>query len=199
MEATRMKVLGVISTAAMFLFLGASVPAFAQEEHQEEGAKPAQHEEEAKPAPKQEQTKPQKQEEQPKTANQEEAKPQKKEKQPNPRSRNSNSRPKLNRTMREISIHKKPRLNRNNHRASSRATARKTAPDTCTTKVTLVQPIMLALRQMAGASPTDAASTPTAAIGSTPDRTQRGFTSRTCTSSWEQMACGTQCHTPIPL
>src|ERR1700689_2336782 len=177
-----MKVLGVISTAAMFLFLGASVPAFAQEEHQEEGAKPAQHEEEAKPAPKQEQTKPQKQEEQ-----------------PNPRSRNSNSRPKLNRTMREISIHKKPRLNRNNHRASSRATARKTAPDTCTTKVTLVQPIMLALRQMAGASPTDAASTPTAAIGSTPDHTQRGFTSRTCTSSWEQMACGTQCHTPIPL
>src|ERR1700722_1667854 len=120
-------------------------------------------------------------------------------KQPNHRNKNSNSRPKLNRTMREISIHKKPRLNRNNHRASSRATARKTAPDTCTTKVTLVQPIMLALRQMAGASPTDAASTPTAAIGSTPDRTPRGFTSRTCTSSWEQMACGTQCHTPIPL
>src|ERR1700723_546934 len=79
MEATRMKVLGVISTAAMFLFLGASVPVFAQEEHQEEGAKPAQHEEEAKPAPKQEQTKPQKQEEQPKTAKQEEAKPPKQE------------------------------------------------------------------------------------------------------------------------
>src|ERR1700677_1216434 len=84
MEATRMKVLGVISTAAMFLFLGASVPAFAQEEHQEEGAKPAQHEEEAKPAPKQEQTKPQKQEEQPKTAKQEEAKPQKQEEQSKP-------------------------------------------------------------------------------------------------------------------
>src|ERR1700723_2210575 len=84
MEATRMKVLGVISTAAMFLFLGASVPAFAQEEHQEEGAKPAQHEEEAKPAPKQEQTKPQKQEEQPKTAKQEEAKPQKQEEQAKP-------------------------------------------------------------------------------------------------------------------
>ena len=79
-----MKVLGVISTAAMFLFLGASVPAFAQEEHQEEGAKPAQHEEEAKPAPKQEQTKPQKQEEQPKTAKQEEAKPQKQEEQAKP-------------------------------------------------------------------------------------------------------------------
>src|SRR6202046_5182568 len=84
MEATRMKVLGVISTAAMFLFLGASVPAFAQEEHQEEGAKPAQHEEEAKPAPKQEQTKPQKQEEQQKTAKQEEAKPQKQEEQAKP-------------------------------------------------------------------------------------------------------------------
>jgi hypothetical protein len=81
MEATLMKVLGVISTAAMFLLLGATVPAFAQEEHQEEGAKPAQHEEEAKPAPKQEQTKPQKQEEQAKPAKQEEAKPQKQEQQ----------------------------------------------------------------------------------------------------------------------
>src|ERR1700690_2932611 len=81
MEATRMKVLGVISTAAMFLFLGASVPAFAQEEHQEEGAKPAQHEEEAKPAPKQEQTKPQKQEAQAKPAKQEAAKPAKQEQQ----------------------------------------------------------------------------------------------------------------------
>src|SRR5580698_5424053 len=75
MEATRMKVLGVISIAAMFLFLGATVPAFAQEE----GAKPAQHQEEAKPAPKQEQTKPQKQEEQAKPAKQEEAKPAKQE------------------------------------------------------------------------------------------------------------------------
>jgi hypothetical protein len=74
-----MKVLGVISTTALFLLLGASVPAFAQEEHQEDGAKPAQHEESAKPAAKQEQTKPQKQEEQAKPAKQEEAKPQKQE------------------------------------------------------------------------------------------------------------------------
>jgi outer membrane biosynthesis protein TonB len=81
MEATRMKVLGVISTTAMFLLLAAAVPAFAQEEHQEEGAKPAQHEGEAKPAPKQEQAKPQKQEEQAKPAKQEEAKPQKQEQQ----------------------------------------------------------------------------------------------------------------------
>jgi outer membrane biosynthesis protein TonB len=81
MEAARMKVLGVISTTAVFLLLGATVPAFAQEEHQEEGAKPAQHEEQAKPAAKQEQTKPQKQEEQAKPAKQEEAKPQKQEQQ----------------------------------------------------------------------------------------------------------------------
>jgi hypothetical protein len=81
MEATRMKVLGVISTTALFLLLGVTVPAFAQEGHQEDGAKPAQHEEEAKPAPKQEQTKPQKQEEQAKPAKQEEAKPQKQEQQ----------------------------------------------------------------------------------------------------------------------
>jgi flagellar motor protein MotB len=77
MEATRMKVLGVISTTALFLLLGTTVPAFAQEE----GAKPAQHEEEAKPAAKQEQTKPQKQAEQAKPAKQEEAKPQKQEQQ----------------------------------------------------------------------------------------------------------------------
>jgi hypothetical protein len=81
MEATRMKVLGVISTTALFLLLGATVPTFAQEEHQEDGAKPAQHEEQPKPAAKPEQTKPQKQEEQPKTAKQEEAKPQKQEQQ----------------------------------------------------------------------------------------------------------------------
>jgi hypothetical protein len=79
MEATRMKVLGVIGTAALFLILGATVPAFAQEEHQEEGAKPVPHEESAKPAAKPEQTKPQKQEEQAKPVKQEEAKPAKQE------------------------------------------------------------------------------------------------------------------------
>lgn len=79
-----MKVLGVISTTALFLLLGATVPAFAQEEHQEEGAKPAQHEEQAKPAAKPEQTKPQKQEEQAKPVKQAEAKPQKQEEQPKP-------------------------------------------------------------------------------------------------------------------
>jgi hypothetical protein len=72
-----MKALGVISTAAIFLLFGAMVPAFAQEEHHEEAAKPAQHEEQAKPAAKQEQAKPQKQEEQAKPAKQEQAKPQK--------------------------------------------------------------------------------------------------------------------------
>src|ERR1700733_2092747 len=77
-----MKVFGVISTTALFLLLAATIPTFAQEEHQEDGAKPAQHEEEAKPAPKKEQTKPQKQEEQPKTVKKEEAKPQKQEEQP---------------------------------------------------------------------------------------------------------------------
>jgi hypothetical protein len=84
MEATRMKVLGVIGTAALFLILGATVPAFAQQEHQEEGAKPVPHEESAKPAAKPEQTKPQKQEEQAKPVKQEEAKPQKQEEQAKP-------------------------------------------------------------------------------------------------------------------
>src|SRR5271163_2464228 len=70
MEATLMKVLGVISTTAVFLLLGAAVPAFAQEEHHEEAAKPATHEEAAKPAKQEEDTKakPVKQEKQAKPA-----------------------------------------------------------------------------------------------------------------------------------
>ena len=72
METTLMKVLGVISATAMFLLLGATIPAFAQDE----SAKPAQHEEKAKPAAKQEPAKPQKQEQQAKPAKQEQAKSQ---------------------------------------------------------------------------------------------------------------------------
>jgi hypothetical protein len=89
MEATSMKALGVISTTALFLFLGATVPAFAQEanheeeakpEKQQEQAKPAKQQEEAKPAKQQEEAKPAKQQEQAKTEKQqEEAKPVKQE------------------------------------------------------------------------------------------------------------------------
>src|ERR1700678_2248764 len=82
MEARPMKVVGVLSVAALFLLLGAIVPAFGQDEHQPQAkpeAKPAQHEEEAKPAKQQEQAKPEKQQE-PKPAKQEnEAKSAKKE------------------------------------------------------------------------------------------------------------------------
>jgi hypothetical protein len=84
MEDTRMKVLGLISTTALFLLFGATVPAFAQEDHHDEGAKPAQHEEQAKPAAKQEQAKPQKQEEQAKPAKQEQAKPEKQQQEAKP-------------------------------------------------------------------------------------------------------------------
>jgi glucan-binding YG repeat protein len=79
MEATSMKALGVISTTALFLLLGAAVPAFAQEEHHEEEAKPAKQQEQAKPA-KQEEAKPAKQEEA-RPAKQEEAKPAKQQEQ----------------------------------------------------------------------------------------------------------------------
>ena len=77
-----MKVLGLISTTALFLLFGATVPAFAQEDHHDEGAKPAQHEEQAKPAAKQEeQAKPAKQEQAKPEKQQQEAKPQKQEQQ----------------------------------------------------------------------------------------------------------------------
>jgi outer membrane biosynthesis protein TonB len=66
-----MKVLGAISTTALLLMLGATVPAYAQDEHHDQDAKPAQHEEQAKPA-KQEAAKPAKQEEAAKPAQQQE-------------------------------------------------------------------------------------------------------------------------------
>lgn len=75
-----MKVLGTISTTAVFLLLGATGATFAQEEHQQEGAKPAQHEEQAKPQKQEQQAKPARQE-QAKPEKQQEAKPQKHEQQ----------------------------------------------------------------------------------------------------------------------
>jgi outer membrane biosynthesis protein TonB len=89
MEALLMKALGIVSTAALLLLFGASVPAFAQDEHhdqeakpaKQEQAKPAQHEEQAKPATEEKQPKPAKQQEQPKTAKQ--AQPDKPAKQEN--------------------------------------------------------------------------------------------------------------------
>jgi outer membrane biosynthesis protein TonB len=87
-----MKVLGIISMTAMFLLLGAAIPAFAQEEHHEESAKPAakpeqakpqKQEQQAKPA-KQEQAKPEKQQQQAKPAKQEQAKPEKQQQQAKP-------------------------------------------------------------------------------------------------------------------
>jgi primosomal protein N' len=81
MEATFMKAFGVISTTALLLLFGATVPAFAQEEHHEQEAKP-EKQEQAKPAQEEKQAKPAKQEEQAKPAKQQEqAKPAKEEKQ----------------------------------------------------------------------------------------------------------------------
>ena len=45
-----MKLIGVLSTAVLSLTLGVAAPAFAQEQQQEEKAKPAKQEEKAKPA-----------------------------------------------------------------------------------------------------------------------------------------------------
>jgi hypothetical protein len=67
-----MKALGVISTTALLILLGAAVPAYAQEDHHEQEAKP-EKQQEAKPA-KQEEAKPEKQREQAKSGKQEEQK-----------------------------------------------------------------------------------------------------------------------------
>jgi hypothetical protein len=89
-----MKVVGIISTTALLLMLGATVAAYAQDEHHEanakpekqEQAKPAQHQEQARPAKQQEAARPAKQQEAAKPARQQEqtkqAAPAKSEKQP---------------------------------------------------------------------------------------------------------------------
>jgi hypothetical protein len=67
-----MKILRVIGTTALFVFLGSTIPAFAQEEQHDQQAKPDQHEEQAKPAKQEEKTKPQQRQEEAKPAKQEE-------------------------------------------------------------------------------------------------------------------------------
>jgi hypothetical protein len=65
MEAPVMKALGIIGTTVLFLLFGATVPAFAQDEHhdqeakpEKQAAKPPQHEEPTKPAQSEKQAKP---------------------------------------------------------------------------------------------------------------------------------------------
>ncbi|HEY4742520.1 MAG TPA: hypothetical protein VIH76_18120 [Candidatus Acidoferrales bacterium] len=80
-----MRALGVISTSALFLLLGTALPTFAQDEHHEPEAKPAQHEEPAKPAQQEEKAKPAQHEEQAKPEKQAaQAKPAQREKQATP-------------------------------------------------------------------------------------------------------------------
>ena len=81
-----MKALGMISTTALLLFFGAALPAFAQEEHHEQDAKP-EKQEQAKPAKEEKQAKPAKEEKQAEAKpekQQEHAKPVKEEKQAKP-------------------------------------------------------------------------------------------------------------------
>jgi hypothetical protein len=50
MEATPMKLVGIIGTAVLSLTLGVAVPAYTQDKQEEEKSKPAQEEKKAKPA-----------------------------------------------------------------------------------------------------------------------------------------------------
>ena len=97
-----MKVLGIIGTATLFLLLGTAIPVLAQDDHHDEGAKPAQHEEQAKPAKQEQQAKPQQRDAQPKAAKQEtqnrpaqheqQAKPAKQQQQAKPEQRQEQAR-----------------------------------------------------------------------------------------------------------
>jgi hypothetical protein len=89
-----MRALGVISTTALFLLLGTTLPSYAQDEHHEPEAKPAQHEEPANPAQHEEQAKPEKQEKQAKPEKQEaRAKPATQEKQAKPEKQAAQAKP----------------------------------------------------------------------------------------------------------
>jgi len=79
MEATFMKALGVISTTALFLTLGMTFPAFAQEEHHQQEAKPEKQQEQAKPAKQEQQQQAKGQQEQ--KQQQQQAKPARQEQQ----------------------------------------------------------------------------------------------------------------------
>jgi hypothetical protein len=81
MEASLMKVLGVISATALFLLLGATVPVIAQDEHQDQEVKPEKQDQQAKPAKQEDQAKPVKQEEAKPAKQEEQAKPAKQEEQ----------------------------------------------------------------------------------------------------------------------
>src|SRR5580700_3430390 len=107
----------------------------------------------------------------------------------------SSNRSRLSRTKRRVSSTSKPTAKRKNHRESTHEMVRRIGTDTNITKVVLVLTIMPALRKTVVATTTDAENTLTAAIGSTQEHIRHGFTSRTCTSFWEQMGSGMQWHT----
>ena len=78
-----MKAFGVISTTALFLILGMTFPAFAQEEHHQQEAKPEKQQEQAKPArqEQQQQAKGQQEQKQQQQQQQQQAKPARQEQQ----------------------------------------------------------------------------------------------------------------------
>ena len=80
-----MKILGVISTTALLLLLGATIPAFAQEASHEQEAKPEAQKQEAKPEAQKQQAKPEAQKQQAKPeAQKQQAKPEAQKQQPKP-------------------------------------------------------------------------------------------------------------------
>jgi hypothetical protein len=80
-----MKLLGVVSTAALLLLIGTAVPAFAQEDHHDQAAKPEKQDQQAKPAEHEQKAQPANQEEHAKPVQHEEqAKPVKQESQAKP-------------------------------------------------------------------------------------------------------------------
>lgn len=88
-----MKGFGVVGTAALLLLFGTTLPAFAQEEHHESEAKPAQQAQKAKPEHQQEQAKPAKQESEKPAPHQAQANSEKPESQPKPTKQESQAEP----------------------------------------------------------------------------------------------------------
>ena len=189
----------------------------AKPEKQQQQAKPAKEDKQAKPEKQQQQAKPAQEEKQAKPESRRKPSQRRNRNRPNPQNRNRRRKARSNNSSKRTSNNRWPspqnrntcsksrvsRTNRGNSRVSNTSKLKGSGPTmvrkivaaTSTTKVGLAVTIMAALKRMEGATTTDAGSTPTAAIGSMQEYTHRGFTSRTCTSSWEQMGYGMQFHT----
>ena len=190
----------------LLLLFGVTVPAFAQEEHHQENAKPAQHEGQANPDAKQEQAEPQKQEQQ--------AKPEKQEQQAKSQEQNQQKQAqqeaKGQQQQEKKHQQQQTKTQQNQEKGQQQQQANGQAQQSQAQYARNGQKDRYGheyneshfgpnhharFEESGGALTGNVGNTLTAAIGSMQEHIRRGFTSGTCTSLWERMGYGMQWHT----